>query len=241
MRLPRIKTEDWVLWFLAAAMSVVLFLVEKTPLTVAISLVLLAGLLVHPVLHLPWVVNSHSRKARIQRSAVVLVISFVAVAGFGVIVWPPPKRPHLVVYRYDVSPPLNSNPAYFNVFVRNDGELDTEMRVFGNIYLVQGPPPDPKKRGEFEDKAFEAMLKTEAYKTAPSLQVPAKNETYFSATVPPADAQTFAKLQNGEIVVMLTGRLIYSDKKGELHTDYCLFVQKFQRPFFMCQRHNESL
>jgi hypothetical protein len=236
----KIQTEDWILWLLAAAMTMIVFLIEKTPPTVALSLVILAGLLVHPVLHLPLVTHAENQKIKLRNSAIVLVLLFVGVGAFGVTVWPSPKRAHLMVYRYDISPPLNGNPAYFNVFVRNEGELDGEMRIGGNILFILGPVPSPEQRGKFEDNAFEAMLKTGAYKTAPSLQVPAKNETYMSLNVPPADAETYVKLQNGGAAVLLTGRMIYTDKNGEHHTDFCLLVQKFQRPFIMCQRHNEA-
>src|SRR5260370_10820748 len=240
MRLPKIQTEDWVLWFLAAALAVVLFLVEKAPVTVALSLMVLAAPCVDPVLRLPWSARAYSRGTRAWRSAAILAILFIGVSALGIVVWPPSKRPHLMVYRYDVSPPLNGNPAYFNVWIRNDGELDTEMRGSGNLNLFVVPAPSPQKQREFEEQAFEAMLKTEAYKSAPPLQVAAKNETNVSAVIPPTDAQTSVKLQTGAVSVLLNGRFVYTDKKTERHTDYCLYVQRFQRPFFMCQHHNEA-
>lgn len=156
------------------------------------------------------------------------------------IVWPPPIRAHLRVYRYDVSPPQNGNAPYFNIYVRNDGDMDGDMKVGGSIFYVSGPMPESKKRGEFEDKAFDAMLKKEPWKDAPTLQAPFKAETYSSPVFPNADPDTAKKLQTGDILALLTGRIVSADKAGEHHTDYCLMVQKYQRPFFMCQRHNEA-
>jgi hypothetical protein len=85
----------------------------------------------------------------IPKALVILGLFFL----IALIVWPPPIRAHLRVYRYDVSPPQNGNAPYFNIYVRNDGDMDGDMKVGGSIFYVSGPMPESKKRGEFEDKA----------------------------------------------------------------------------------------
>jgi hypothetical protein len=179
------------------------------------------------------------RKVSLIISAVLVV---VGLAGFRLLVTDrlSGTRAHLTVSRYEISPPVNGNPSYFTVFVRNDGAIGGEMKGGGSFYFLPGPLPRVNEQRDFEDKAFEAMLKQQPWKASPALRIGSKSEIYVSPMVLKTDAATTEKLQSGEIAILLLGRIVYSDRQGEHHTDYCLLTQNFQRPFMMCQQHNEA-
>jgi hypothetical protein len=71
-----------VLFCFAGVMAIALFLVEKTPYTVASLLLLIVGLLIYPVLHFC--------KRKLARICVFSIV-VIGTAGFGWAVWPSPK------------------------------------------------------------------------------------------------------------------------------------------------------
>jgi hypothetical protein len=74
--------SDWILWLLAAAVAVILFLVPKTPVWTAICLAGLAALLIHPVTQIPGIRLTRRRRVLAGMSTVALV------CAFGAAVWP---------------------------------------------------------------------------------------------------------------------------------------------------------
>jgi hypothetical protein len=90
----KISTGDWVLFCLAGAMALAFFIIERTPINVAIVLVGMFGLLVRPALHISWVARA-SGKAKTVRRATSVLITFFVVSGFGYLQWPKPTKRHL--------------------------------------------------------------------------------------------------------------------------------------------------
>jgi hypothetical protein len=74
--------SDLILWLLAAALAIVLSLVEKTPLWTGLLLAALVALLSHPVTQMPWI------KIHIKRQVAALGFMVFLVACFGFAVWP---------------------------------------------------------------------------------------------------------------------------------------------------------
>jgi hypothetical protein len=74
--------SELVLWLLAAAMAIVLVLVEKTPGWTAILLIALAAFISYPIMQLPGV-----RKSRTRQIA-TLPVTVCATMIFGFLVWP---------------------------------------------------------------------------------------------------------------------------------------------------------
>jgi len=74
--------SDLILWLLAAAMAIVLFLLEKTPLWTILLLVALAALLCHPVTQIPWIRDTR------RRQVAALAFMGCLVVCFGFLVWP---------------------------------------------------------------------------------------------------------------------------------------------------------
>ena len=70
------------MWLIAAAIAVVLFLINKTPTSTIICLLALTVLLMHPVTQVPWIRNKRKR----QFFAIVVLIAFIIFFGFHV--WP---------------------------------------------------------------------------------------------------------------------------------------------------------
>lgn len=238
----KIRIKDWIqghpklAGFGAAIALAIAFYPRISTMTgwiwVAVATLCLVSMLFGLAMKQDW------RKASLIVSTVLVLIGL---AGYGLLVAAlHGARAHLTIFRYDISPPLEDHPIRFNVFVRNEGGLEGEMKGGGSSYLLPGPVPSLEKQRDFEHKAFEAMLKQQPWKTSPLLRVAPKNEIYVNLSVPSTDASTAEKLQSGELAMLLLGRMVYSDGKGEHHTDYCLLVQKYQRPFIMCQQHNEA-
>lgn len=74
--------SDLILWLLATALAIILFLLEKTPAWTALLLVALAALLFHPVTQIPWIRNTR----RLQVAALASMGGLVVLFGF--LVWP---------------------------------------------------------------------------------------------------------------------------------------------------------
>lgn len=74
--------SDLILWLLAAALAIVLFLVEKTPFWTALLLFVLSLLLIHPVMQIYWIRNTRMR----QLLALLLMAGLTLCFGF--MVWP---------------------------------------------------------------------------------------------------------------------------------------------------------
>jgi hypothetical protein len=87
-----IQRSDWVLWCLAGAVAIVLFLIQKTPLVTVSLLLLLDVLVIIPALHMPFVRMSRPGLSRILSQALVVLLSTVGVVALGTQVWPPPAR-----------------------------------------------------------------------------------------------------------------------------------------------------
>ena len=73
---------------LAAAMSLVLLWMEKTPTWAAVTIGCISALIVYPVLHFV-----HSSKARVP----ILVVAWALIGMFGWRIWPRPITPPVVV------------------------------------------------------------------------------------------------------------------------------------------------
>jgi hypothetical protein len=88
-----VSTSDIVLWCLAGVMAVALYLApDKTPLIVLIGLLCMVLLATHPALHLPWVVNAATKRAKGFRAAIAMAGTLLVVGLYGWNVWPSIKR-----------------------------------------------------------------------------------------------------------------------------------------------------
>lgn len=74
--------SDLILWLLAAAMAIFLFLVQKTPFWTGVCLAGLTVVLIHPVTQILWIRDNIIRRA----AAAVLTVVFVII--FGLSIWP---------------------------------------------------------------------------------------------------------------------------------------------------------
>lgn len=107
------QAKDVVLWCLTGVMAVALYLApEKTPGRVILGLLCMAALALHPALHLPWVVNAVSKKARVARSSVALFGVGALIVLYGWLVWPPPRRHVFDLHeRYAFEKPLTEQQS----------------------------------------------------------------------------------------------------------------------------------
>jgi hypothetical protein len=81
-----ISKGDIALWCLAGVLGVALYLApEKTPAWVCIGLSCMVALATHPVLNIPWV----TRKYKVLRSVLGMLVIVVLVGLYGWFVWPP--------------------------------------------------------------------------------------------------------------------------------------------------------
>jgi len=76
------KDRSSFLWSLAAALAIILFFAEKTPIWTTLLLALLFIVLFHPVAQIPWIRNS------IKRQIIALGFMTLFVVCFGFAVWP---------------------------------------------------------------------------------------------------------------------------------------------------------
>jgi hypothetical protein len=79
---PSDAKSDFIWWLLAAALAVILFFAEKTPIWTALLLAFLFALLSHPITQIPWI-----RCARRRKLTALGFMAFLVVC-FGVVVWP---------------------------------------------------------------------------------------------------------------------------------------------------------
>jgi hypothetical protein len=83
---PNKNRSDIILWLLASALAIVLFLVEKTQIWTVLFLVALVTLLFHPIKQIPWIRSNSKRRIAALGVMVLLVICF----GFAI--WPKQNR-----------------------------------------------------------------------------------------------------------------------------------------------------
>src|SRR3981081_3716887 len=73
----KISSKDLLLFCLTGVVALILFVVERTPVTVVVVLVCMFGLLVHPILNLSWVARAQNRRARGMRIVISAVVTIV--------------------------------------------------------------------------------------------------------------------------------------------------------------------
>ena len=84
----KISSKDLLLFCLTGVVALILFVVERTPVTVVVVLVCMFGLLVHPILNLSWVARAQNRRARGMRIVISAVVTIVSISIFGYWQWP---------------------------------------------------------------------------------------------------------------------------------------------------------
>ena len=88
-----VEPKDVLLWCLAGVMALALLLVPtRSPIWVLIVLLAMVCLGVHPVLHLPWVRRARSKRTKVIRGALGMVLAVALVAVYGWLVWPAVHR-----------------------------------------------------------------------------------------------------------------------------------------------------
>jgi hypothetical protein len=157
----RISTGDWILFCLAGAMGLLVFVIDKTPASVAVVLVLMFGLLIVPVLHVPWVRRGTENNKRYLRSTIALLLAAGLVSGFGYTQWPKPKARHLglgdmATMSYVLKAELHKQPVEIAA-VANDNEAYNLAEQFVAVFTQAGwtvrplPPPTLIAAGSIED------------------------------------------------------------------------------------------
>lgn len=149
------------------------------------------------------------------------------------------KRAHLIVSKVEFSP-IGTN-GYVNVWQKNDGDLDAKAKASITV-LFPKVQQDDETEGRMEDTFFAQMLQQKAFQTAPVLSMPPHADPkYSSAPTAPPQRELLPQLLNGQFMVLVMGRFVYTDGTNhERHTDFCAFIQQNPHPVFYCQRHNEA-
>lgn len=145
----KISSGDWILFCLAGAMALALFVIERTPTNVAIVLIGILGLLLHPALHLPWVTRAAGR-TRIIRRTVSVLVAVVVVSGFGYSQWPKPNKRHLSysqmrTFEEKLTPPANEKAIIEIVPISNDIEAYEFAQQLSLAFGIAGWDVQPKQ------------------------------------------------------------------------------------------------
>jgi hypothetical protein len=141
-----ISRGDWALFLLAGAIAIALFIIEKTPQTVALLLVFMAAFLVHPALNLPWVVKAQTKTGRIFRSVLSLAFALGIIVALGITQWPKSTTRHLGTNDlYTLHELLATETGQLQISaIVNDGESEALAEQLMGAFLFAGWDVRPK-------------------------------------------------------------------------------------------------
>jgi hypothetical protein len=138
------STKDIILYLLATAATVAVFLMPRTPISVIVGSIILFALLVHPTLYLPYVVGKSSTNRR-RRKIFALLATALVIGTAGFFAW----REAIGEIEEDISRNLTGEVSLYpdNLlasrfsFVNESGHdiLSTDISCMANeIYMQDG-------------------------------------------------------------------------------------------------------
>jgi hypothetical protein len=119
-------TEGMFWFFLAAAVTIAIFLVPRTPNSVIAGSVLLFLCLVHPAIYLPYAAGKTAHH-RVARRIITLAITLVVVSAGGLVAWKETVKEQVRDVFKNLAPSVSINPQdpFISAFsISNDSGLD---------------------------------------------------------------------------------------------------------------------
>jgi hypothetical protein len=229
------RWAEWavVLACMTIAMTILMVIIEKTPLGMLVLLVAFLAYSVYPVLYLTGYFNPLRRKERLFR----VVIAFCCLIGFsvwiGFLFWPSPR---IHITRVEPRLPIRDIPV-INLNLRNDGR-DAHIEIFYQVFFVDILPWEPKEKEEMEQKLWEDFKRNPQLQT--SLDIANGEEawtTIFGTKLNQDQIKRFTDYTNGASVYVM-GQFRYTDLISERNIDFCALFQNQQGVVPRCTKHN---
>ena len=142
-----ISRGDWILFCLAGAMGIALFISEKSAPMVVVSLCVMFGLLIHPFLHFPWILRTQSKRLRAIKSSLSLACALFLVLGLGFSEWPKPTARHLSVTDMStIKAMVSSSSEHISISaVANDNEAYALAEQLSTAFWEAGWDVRPRR------------------------------------------------------------------------------------------------
>ena len=239
----KVTNNDWLLFCLAGALALALFIAEKTPVGVGITLIAIFALLLHPLTHTPWVISSTTVAQRRLRVALSCIGALIAISLFGYYEWPRKSELQNKVERIEKnteptayvkyagmllakgSPPLAAHgQMQFNIWTENaGGESATDFVGDAKIYL--GKPHDKSEESRLSQEFEQWWKNPSEHPHFSSKAYPAADRRYLSAVTPILTNDDIKQIRKKKLTFYTFTRLIYSDHNGRWGNDNCAWMQ----------------
>src|ERR1700693_1708176 len=145
--MPKQEEQKWaaralVLACMTIAMTILVVIVEKTPLGVVLLLAAFLAYTVYPIIYLTGFNDPLKRRERWARVIISFTLAVGFAVGIGLVFWPPPR---IRLEREDPYPfpPIATQPVAVNLYLRNDGR-DARIEIAYQIFFVDFNPVTPK-------------------------------------------------------------------------------------------------
>jgi hypothetical protein len=239
--MPKQEEQKWaaralVLACMTIAMTILVVIVEKTPLGMVLLLLAFLAYTVYPIIYLTGFNNPLRRRERWAKIIITFAIVIAFAIGMGFLFWPLPRIRITKEEPYPY-PPVSTQPITVNLYLRNDGR-DARVEIAYQIFFVDYNPLTPKERGEMEEKLWDKFKQNP--RAMPAMDIATAEETW---TTLPGDVlsndqitRLMANTNGASIYVM--GQFRNTDLISEKNLDFCSLFQNRQGVLPRCVQHN---
>jgi hypothetical protein len=135
-----------VLACMTIAMTILMVIIERTPLGMLALLVSFFGYSVYPIIYLTGFSDPTRRKERWLRLIITFAVVVAFTVGIGILFWPSPR---IRILSLQPHPPQPDKPVEVNLQIRNGGR-DAKIVIAYKVFFVDLLPRERKERAEME-------------------------------------------------------------------------------------------